>query len=85
MQYAAHDAVLVTLEATGNDNDRAKAMEARGLLLQIKRFKFVLFQVVFDRLLSCSKGLSDVLQSTQLNFSKAADVVSAPIETFEDF
>ena len=41
--------------------------------------------VVFDRLLSCSRGLSDVLQSTQLDLAKAADLVSALIETFEDF
>ena len=48
-------------------------------------FKFVLSLVVFDRLLSCSKGLSDVLQNTQLDLAKAADLVSALIETFEDF
>ena len=78
------DAVLGTLEEIEDDNDRAKAMEARGLLLQVKRFKFVLSLVVFDRLLSCSKGLSDVLQSTQLELAKAADLVSALIETFED-
>lgn len=63
------DAVLATLEEIEDDNDRAKAMEARGLLLQVKCFKFVLFLVVFDRLLSCSKGLSDVLQSTQLDLA----------------
>ena len=57
-------------------------MEARGLLLQIKCFKFVLSLVVFDRLLTCSKGLSDVLQ---LDLAKAVDLVSALIETFEDF
>ena len=79
------DSVLATLEEIEDDNDRAKAMEARGLLLQIKCFKFVLSLVVFDRLLSCSKGLSDVLQSTQLDLAKAADLVSALIETFEDF
>ena len=79
------DAILGTLEEIEDDNDRAKAMEARGLLLQVKRFKFVLSLVVFDRLLSCSKGLSDVLQSTQLELAKAADLVSALIETFEDF
>ena len=79
------DAVLATLEEIEDDNDRTKAMEARGLLLQVKCFKFVLSLVVFDRLLSCSKGLSDVLQSTQLDLAKAADLVSALIETFEDF
>ena len=76
---------LATLEEIEDDNDRVKAMEARGILLQIKCFKFVLSLVVFDRQLSCSKGLSDVLQSTKLDLAKAADLVSALIETFEDF
>ena len=66
---------MATLEEIEDDNDRAKTMEARGLLLQVKCFKFVLSLVVFDRL----------LQSTQLDLAKAADLVSALIETFEDF
>ena len=40
---------------------------------------------MFDRLLSCSKGLSDVLQSTQLDLAKVVDLVSALIETFQVF
>lgn len=70
---------MYTSPKTEDDNDCAKAMEARGLLLPIKGFKFVLSLVVFDRLLSCSKGLSNVLQSTQLDLAKAGDLVSALI------
>lgn len=40
-------------------------------------------QVVFDRVLSCSKHLSDVLYGTQLDLAKAANLVSATIETSE--
>ncbi len=79
------DAVLATLEEIEDDSDRAKAMEARGYLLQIKCFKFVLSLVVFDRVLSCSKCLSDALQSTRLDLAKAADLVTATIQTLEEF
>lgn len=79
------DAVLATLEEIEeNDSDRAKATEARGYLLQIKCFKFVL-SLVFDRVLSCSKCLSDALQSTRLDLAKAADLVTATIQTLEEF
>ena len=39
-----------------------KAAEARGLLLQVKSFQFILCLVIFDRVLSCVNGLSDLLQ-----------------------
>ena len=79
------DAVLATLEEIEEDSDRAKATEAKGYLLQIKCFKFVLSLVVFDRVLSCSKCLSDALQSTRLDRAKAADLVTATIQTLEEF
>lgn len=66
-----------------NGNDQANAMEDRELLLQIRCFNIVLSLVVFDRLLSCSKGLSDVLQRTQIDLGKAAVLVT--VETLEDF
>lgn len=43
-----------------------------GLLLQVKSFKFILLLVIFDRLLTCSKGLSDILQSTKIDLGKVA-------------
>ena len=41
--------------------------------------------VIFDRILSCTKSLSDTLQSTQLDLARAADLVSVTIETLEEF
>ena len=72
-----YDAVLATLSIIVDGSDGAKAVEARGLLSQVKSFRFILCLVIFDRVLSCTKSLSDALQSTQLNVAKATDLVSS--------
>ena len=41
--------------------------------------------MIFDRILPCTKSLSDKLQSTQLDLARAADLVSVTIETLEEF
>ena len=66
-------------------SEGAKAAEARSLLLQAKSFRFILCLVIFDRVVSCTKSLSDALQSTQLDLTKAADLVSTTIEIVEEF
>lgn len=63
-------------------SDASKAVQAKGILLQVKCFRFLLCLIIFDRLLTCSKGLSDVLQSKQLNLAKAAELVVGTIEIF---
>ena len=80
-----YDAVLATLSIIVYESDGAKAAEARGLLLQVKSFRFILCLVIFDRVLSCTKSLSDALQSTQLDLAKAADLLSTTIEIVEEF
>ena len=80
-----YDAVLATLSECVSTFDGTKAAEARGLLLQVKSFQFVLCLTIFDRLLSCAKGLSDVLQGTQVDLAKAADLALGTIETIEVF
>ena len=80
-----YDAVLATLLEAASKFDGSRAAEARGLLLQVKSFRFILCLIIFDRLLSCAKGLSDVLQSTKLDLAKAADLISGTIETIEVF
>lgn len=81
--FCTFNSILATLvKEIENGNDQANAMEDRELL-QIRCFNIVLSLVVFDRLLSCSKGLSDVLQRTQIDLGKAAVLVTA--ETLEDF
>ena len=79
------DAVVAALMKITNDGDGSRAAEARGLFLQVKSFKFILLLVIFDRLLTCSKGLSDLLQSSKIDLGKAGNLITATIETVEIF
>ena len=65
--------------------DRAKAVEATGLLLQIMNFKFLLLLIMCDRILTCTKSLSDYLQHAQVNLARGADLVSATVSTCQLF
>ena len=80
-----YDSVLSTLDEVSEGVDRTKAVEATGLLLQIKSFKFLLLLIMFDRILTCTKSLSDYLQHAEVNLAKAADLVSATVSTLELF
>ena len=66
-------------------DDKMKATEASGIFLQIHNFKFLMKLIIFWRILSCTKGLSDHLQSTKIDMSKAANLVSATLETLQYF
>ena len=79
------DSLLSTLEEISDDPDQAKAVEAQGLLLQVKDFKFLVSLIIFDWILTCTKGLSDSLQSSQIDLGKAADLVLATESTLQDF
>ena len=79
-----HDTLLATLEEIADGEDSAKAVEAKGLLFQVRSFTFLVL-VMFDRILSCTKALSDPLQTHQCDLAKAADLVTATIETLEEF
>lgn len=79
------DAILPTLEDVAEDtSDGMKATQATGLMLQVKSFKFLVCLIIFDKILSITKGLSDVLQSANLDLARAADLVLGTIETLED-
>ncbi len=78
--------VIVTLEDIAKDFSSPKrAVEANGLLLQTKCFKFILTLIIFDRILSSTMMLSDSLQARNCDLAKATSLVSAAIETFEGF
>ena len=79
------DALLATLEDIASGSDHSKAVEARGLLHQVKHFKFLLCLIIFDRVLSCSISLSEQLQDRKVNLSKATDLVLATTETLQEF
>ena len=70
-----YNAILATLTEIADGDDAAKAVNAKGLLSQVKSFCFILTLVTFDQILSCTKQLSDLLQSQQ------CDLVSATIDT----
>ena len=78
------DALLATLEEIVDSDDHKKAVEAKGLLLQVKSFIFLLLST-FDQVLLCTKRLSDLLQSQHCDLAKATDFVSATIETLDEF
>ena len=66
-------------------HDRARATEATGILLQVHTFRFLLSLIIFWRILSCTKSLSDQLQSTRTDLAKAADLVLATTESLKEF
>ena len=76
------DAVLSSLESIVDGSDKVKAT---GIYIQIHSFKFLTTLVLFWRILSCTKGLSDQLQSIKINMAKAAELVTATIETVQLF
>ena len=66
-------------------SEGSKAVEAEWLLLQVKDFKFLISLIIFDRILTCTKSLSDSLQSMQIDLGKAPDLVMATEGTLQDF
>ena len=59
--------------------------EAEGLLLQVSSFSFVISLVPFDWILSCTKQLSDQLQSTTIDLFRASELVSATKAMLSEF
>ena len=83
--YTTYGAILATLQVMADGDDRKKATEATGILLQEQSFKYLTALFLFWRVLSITKGLSDQLQSTKMNMAKAVDLVTASIETLQEF
>ena len=79
-----YDCVIATLEAVTDGDNKCKAVEAKGILCQVRSFKFLLLLIIFSRVLSFTKRLSDQLQSVSNDMARAADLVEATIETLED-
>ena len=79
------DAVVAALQSIMDGDDKAKAIEAKGIFLQIYNFKFLMTLIIFWRFLFCTKQLSDHLQSTKMDMCKAADLVGGTLETLQCF
>ena len=71
-----YDCVLLALEEIAESTDASKAVEARGLHCQVKLFSFLISLITFDRVLTCTKQLSDQLQSSTLDLSVASQLVA---------
>ena len=80
-----YDSLLAMLEDIGDSSDHMEAIEAKGLYYQVANFSFIVYLVMFDRILSCTKCLSDQLQSTQVDLAQAADLVLATKSILEEY
>ena len=78
---STYDVVLSSLEIITDGDDRIKVVEAKDRLHQTKSFKFLILLILFRRIFSCTKSLSDQLQSTIINLSKAAELVNSTLDT----
>ena len=85
-RYAAVNAVcrmynclILTVEEVADSSvtEYSQAIEARGLCDQIKSFPFIISLITFDQILSGTKQLSDQLQSSSIDLSRASDLVLA--------
>ena len=81
----AYDSLVHTVEdvAYSTVNEYSQAIEARGLLYQIKSFSFVIALITFDRILSSTKQLSDNLQSSSIDLSRATELVLATVSLLD--
>ena len=68
-----YNLLLATLQNIGDSSDHMKVIEAKGLYYQVASFSFIVY-LMFDRILSCTKCLSDHLQSTNVDLAQAADL-----------
>ena len=69
-------AILATLDEIG-DESHERAIEARGLLLQIKSFPFLLSLVLLEKIFAITNNLSQLLQSEVIHYAAAASCISA--------
>ena len=79
------DSLIETLECLADNSDKTKAVEAIGLLHQVFSFKFLASLIIFDRIFSITKSLSDQLQSKNLDFASATSLVLSTKETLKEF
>lgn len=83
-RHASIKAVMMTISciistlqelSITSSNSSNRAVEARGLLFQIKDFEFLLCLVMFEKIFSITGKLSDLLQAESLSYAPAAIVV----------
>ena len=78
------DSILSVMEDVADGSDIDEAIEARGLYHQIHSFSFIVSRVTFDKILSCTKHLSDQLQGKIVDLSIATDLILATKSLLSD-
>ena len=73
-------ASIATLDEIGDQNHE-RAIEARGILFQVKSFPFLPFLVVLERIFAITNNLSQLLQSEVIHHSAAAACIFATMAT----
>ena len=79
------DAVLLTVEEVAESTDASKVIEARGLYNQVKSFSFLISLITFDKILICTKQLSEQLQSSTVELSHASELVLATMSLLTEY
>ncbi|XDV31283.1 hypothetical protein PO909_034004 [Leuciscus waleckii] len=77
-------AIIHVLEEIASEMHPQRAVEARGILGQLD-LNFIGYLVAFKTILSESKILSDQLQSKNIDFSKAVNLINAFKDTLDDY
>ena len=80
-----YNSIVATLDHITEDTDKTKAVEAAGLLHQVHSFKFLTCLIIFQRIMSITKSLSDQLQSRTADSVYAAGLVASTTHTLRDF
>ena len=82
---STYSSIIASLEHIIDDTDKAKAVEAAGLLHQVHSFKFLACLIIFQRVMNITKALSDQLQSQTTDLVHAAGLISSTTQTLRDF
>lgn len=77
-------AIVQVLEEIASENHPQRAVEARGILAQID-LNFAGCLVLFRKVLTDSKFLSDMLQSKTVDYAKAVELIEALKETLVNY
>ncbi|KAJ8030733.1 Zinc finger MYM-type protein 1 [Holothuria leucospilota] len=67
-----------------NDDNRDRALNARGLLSQLDQ-TFISCMLLMDEVLTSAKFVSDTLQSVNLDYLRAADLIESLLEGLNNF
>ncbi len=77
-------AIKRVLQDIVQEHSGDRSVEARGLLAQID-LQFIVCLVTLHKVFGEAKFLSDMLQSSSLDLSKAVDLVEALVQTLNDY